>query len=103
MTNKERQILRYIRDCRGVTWGDVLNAFDPEREINRTHRELKDLLAMGYIDALAASPRSKVRLTCKGLEECDQNKRRCQNRIMNMLTGLAVFFARLAVKIGRRR
>lgn len=74
MTNREYEILRYIHNNRTMLWGDLLNAFNPQNQINQTDAVLHKLLPTGLIEKTWASdrpPRCRIRLTGQGIAVLD--------------------------------
>ena len=74
MTNREYEILKLIQNNNTISWGDLLNAFDPQRQIIETDALLKKLLSSDLIEKTWASdypPRCRVRLTGKGIAAMD--------------------------------
>lgn len=52
MSNFEYKILAYIREKQPVSWGDVINAFNPDVNINKVKLLLENLLSEGLIKVL---------------------------------------------------
>ena len=81
MTNREYEILRYIHNNRTMLWGDLLNAFNPQNQINQTDAVLHKLLSTGLIEKTWASdrpPRCRIRLTGQGIAVLDAVSDHCK-------------------------
>lgn len=70
MTNREYELLEYIRSRNRIPWFKVLNAFGPESQGRNNDAVLKKFLSEGLIEPVwpgEKPPRCVIRLTNKGI------------------------------------
>lgn len=73
LSKLEYDLLDYIRTQRSPEWIQVLNAFDPQKQVNTVDALLKNLLDKGLIQPTSwpsSPPHCRVRLTPHGLSVC---------------------------------
>ena len=73
LSSLEYELLDYIRTERSPEWIQVLNAFDPQKQVNTVDALLKNLLDKGLIQQTSwpsSPPHCRVRLTPHGLSVC---------------------------------
>lgn len=73
LSSLEYELLDYIRTERSPEWTQVLNAFDPQKQVNTVDALLKNLLDKGLIQQTSwpsSPPHCRVRLTPHGLSVC---------------------------------